>query len=76
MTDSNKLDLRGVACPMNFVKTQLFLDKLSSGDRVEVLLDQGEPVESVSKSVVQEGHVLEESQVAEEGHCRILIRKA
>lgn len=71
-----KLDLRGVACPMNFVKTQLFLDKLQSGDRVEVFLDKGEPMESVSKSVVQEGHHLEESEELEDGYCRILIRKA
>lgn len=75
MAELKTLDLRGVACPMNFVKTQLFLDKMSSGEKVEVLLDQGEPFESVSKSVVQEGHVVEENQAFEEGHCRILIRK-
>ena len=37
------LDLRGVACPMNFVKTRLFLDKIQEGDLVRVLLDGGEP---------------------------------
>ena len=72
----HKLDLRGVACPMNFVKTQLFLDKLASGEQVEVVLDQGEPAQSVNKSVVQEGHLLEENQLMDGGLCRLLIRKA
>lgn len=31
-----ELDLRGVACPMNFVKTRLFLDKIKEGDLVTV----------------------------------------
>jgi TusA-related sulfurtransferase len=44
---------------MNFVKTRLFLDKIPSGDLLEVQLDNGEPVDSVSASVVEEGHTVE-----------------
>jgi TusA-related sulfurtransferase len=74
MTDF-ELDLRGVACPMNFVKTRLFLDKIKEGDLVTVLLDGGEPVESVSESVVQDGHTLEAKTEAQEGHFQLIIRK-
>ena len=70
-----ELDLRGVACPMNFVKTRLFLDKIKEGDLVTVLLDVGEPVESVSESVVQDGHTLEAKTEAQEGHFQLIIRK-
>lgn len=56
-----KLDLRGVACPMNFVKTRLKLDKMATGELLEVLLDSGEPIESVSSSVLSEGHLIESS---------------
>ncbi len=70
-----ELDLRGVACPMNFVKTRLFLDKIQEGDLVTVLLDGGEPVESVSESVVQDGHQLEAKTEAKEGHFMVSIRK-
>ena len=56
-----KLDLRGVACPMNFVKTRLKLDKMSTGELLEVLLDSGEPIESVTSSVISEGHLIESS---------------
>lgn len=51
-----KKDLRGVACPMNFVKTKIELAKLKSDDILEVLLDDGEPIENVPGSVKGEGH--------------------
>ena len=75
MTDSKLLDLRGVACPMNFVKTKLFLDKLPAGDSVTVFLDEGEPVESVSSSISAEGHHIELCQMQEAGYFRVVIRK-
>ncbi len=49
-------DLRGVACPMNFVKTKVELSKISVGDRLKILLDEGEPIDNVPRSVKTEGH--------------------
>jgi len=71
----HELDLRGVVCPMNFVKTRLFLDKMAVGDLVKVILDAGEPVESVSSSVLAEGHQIEETQQLSEQTFCIKIRK-
>jgi TusA-related sulfurtransferase len=71
----HNLDLRGVACPMNFVKTRLFLDKMQAGEVVAVLLDAGEPIESVTNSVMAEGHSIEESVALPEGHYRLSVRK-
>lgn len=70
-----ELDLRGVACPTNFVKTRLFLDKVASGDVLEVLLDDGEPIESVSSSIGAEGHAIEKQVKCLEGHHLLVIRK-
>ncbi len=70
----HQLDLRGVACPMNFVKTKLRLDKLAGGDLLEVLLDQGEPYESVTESVQAEGHTIEQSKVEDGGFASLRIR--
>jgi len=53
---TEKKDLRGVACPMNFVMTKIELAKLKSDDVLEVLLDDGEPIENVPGSVKGEGH--------------------
>lgn len=72
---THNLDLRGVACPMNFVKTKLFIDKISIGDLIEVLLDSGEPVESVPESMGAEGHEILSIDRQEEGHFKVTIRK-
>ncbi len=71
----HNLDLRGVACPMNFVKTRLFLDKLPSGDLLHTLIDKGEPVESVCQSIAQEGHEIIAKKEQPEGHFQVTIRK-
>lgn len=52
-------DLSGVACPMNFVKTKMELSKIGSGDVLEILLDDGAPIDNVPKSVAGEGHTVE-----------------
>ncbi|WP_243370017.1 sulfurtransferase TusA family protein [Geotalea sp. SG265] len=52
------VDLRGVACPTNFVKAKLALEMLDEGDTVEFLLDDGEPVKNVPRSLKGEGHKL------------------
>lgn len=68
-------DLRGVLCPMNFVRTKLELATLQSGDLLEILLDDGKPIENVPGSVRLEGHtVLHETQQSD-GHWSVLIRK-
>jgi sulfite reductase (ferredoxin) len=67
-------DLRGVLCPMNFVKTKLELAAMQSGELLEVWLDDGKPIENVPGSVKLEGHqVLEQEPV--EDYWRVLIRK-
>ncbi|MBX9687477.1 MAG: sulfurtransferase TusA family protein [Candidatus Obscuribacterales bacterium] len=71
----HNLDLRGVACPMNFVKTRLFLDKLAVGELLNVLIDAGEPVTSVCQSLTQEGHEILAENEQPEGHFRVTIRK-
>ncbi len=70
------LDLRGVSCPLNFVRTRLFMDKLSPGDTLQVLLDPGEPVESVRASIEAEGHKVTDCLEQSQGHFSLYIRKA
>jgi tRNA 2-thiouridine synthesizing protein A len=50
------LDLRGVVCPLNWVKAKLALEDLSAGEEITLLLDPGEPVESVPRSAREDGH--------------------
>jgi tRNA 2-thiouridine synthesizing protein A len=50
------LDLTGVVCPLNWVKAKLQLESMSAGDQLTLLLDPGEPVESVPRSAREDGH--------------------
>jgi sulfite reductase (ferredoxin) len=71
---ARKKDFRGVACPMNFVKTKVELATLRSGDILEILLDNGEPIENVPGSIKAEGHdVLDIKQIEE--YWQVSIRK-
>ncbi len=50
------LDLTGVICPLNWVKAKLALEELDPGDELTLLLDPGEPIESVPQSAREDGH--------------------
>ena len=52
----NFLDLRGVCCPLNFVKAKLAMDKIKTGETMEFYLDDGEPIVNVTRSLKDEGH--------------------
>lgn len=68
-------DYRGVACPMNFVKTKLVLETMSVGQQLEILLDDGQPILNVPNSVKLEGHTILKQEQDAAGHWRVLILK-
>lgn len=70
-------DLRGVACPMNYVKTKLKLEMMDAGDQLEVWLDAGEPIKNVPMSLKNDGHkvLIQEALEPEASHYRILVEK-
>ena len=65
------LDLQGVTCPMNFVKTKLKLETLATGDKLTVVLDDGEPIQNVPASLQQEGHAILESSDQGDGTWQV-----
>ncbi len=50
------VDLAGVSCPMNFVKTKVALESIEAGEIIEVILDEGDAILNVPRSVKEEGH--------------------
>ena len=70
------IDLRGVKCPFNFVKTKLKLETMDSGQTLAVVLDPGEPIANVPRSVQEEGHALLKTTPRPDGLYEILVRKA
>ncbi len=68
------IDLLGVKCPFNYVKTKLKLETMESGQRLEVLLDDGDPVNNVPKSVQNDGHTLISLDKVDD-HFKMVIEK-
>lgn len=67
---ATSLDLTGVACPLNWVRTKLALERLAPGDELTVRLDDGEPIDSVPRSAREHGH-----EVAVDGDLVTIIVK-
>ena len=70
-------DLRGVMCPMNYVKTKLKMEMMDEGDQLEVWLDAGDPIKNVPMSLRNDGHKIlaEEALDADQQHFKILVEK-
>jgi len=71
---ASELDLRGVICPYNFVKTKLKLETMSRGQVLSVLLDDGDPIRNVPRSVENEGHTVLSQERVDQAY-RVLIRR-
>ena len=69
------IDLRGVSCPINFVKAKLALEGLANGVTARILLDDGEPVKNVPRSLKADGHKLVGLKQAEEGYYILELEK-
>ncbi len=69
------LDLRGVVCPTNFVKTKLKLEEMNTGEVLEIFIDEGEAIANVPRSIKEEGHKIIKVEKIE-NYFRLLIEKA
>lgn len=70
-----ELNLRGIHCPYNYVRTKLKLEEMKAGEILAVTVDAGEPARNVPRSVADDGHrVLELTPL--DSALRIVIEKA
>ena len=69
------LDITREHCPMTFVKTKLELEKLDTGDTLEVLLKKGEPLDNVPKSATEQGFKVREITEVEDDIFKVVIEK-
>lgn len=67
-------DFRGVACPMNFVKTKIALTPMQSGQILQILLDDGQPIQNVPGSVKNEGHTVLATEKVD-NYWKVTIKK-
>lgn len=69
------LDLRGVVCPTNFVKTKLKLEEMNAGEILEIVIDAGEPMANVPRSIKEEGHKIIKVEKLDD-HFHLWIEKS
>ncbi len=69
------LDLRGVQCPINYVKTKLRLEMMESGECLAVFLDDGEPIRNVPASLKNDGHTILSQEPIDE-YFKLVVENA
>ncbi len=69
-----RVDLRGVPCPLNFVKAKLAVESIGLGDVIEIALDEGEPIENVPGSLTGQGQEIVETRKIED-HFLLTVRR-
>ena len=74
------LDITADICPMTFVRTKLLLERLKSGETLEIRLNSGEALENVPRSAGELGHAILEQRPERRGDPdgvhRLVIRRA
>lgn len=56
ITPDHQIDITNLICPMTFVRTKLMIEKINTGEILEVRLKGIEPLENVPRSARQHGH--------------------
>ena len=69
------LDITKEHCPMTFVKTKIELAKLQTGDILEVLLSEGEPLDNVPRNAVDQGYEVLSVEHVEGTIHKVIIKK-
>lgn len=64
------LDITNETCPMTFVRTRIVLDRMNSGEVLEVLYQGEEPARNLPQTATEQGH-----QILLHQPGRLLIRK-
>jgi sulfite reductase (ferredoxin) len=78
VTDKQKiplLDLRGVACPFNYVKTKLKLELMEVNEELEIYLDDGPPIKNVPNSLKNDGQDILKMEKTNAGYFDLIIKK-
>jgi tRNA 2-thiouridine synthesizing protein A len=71
----SSLNLKGIVCPLNFVKTKLKLEEMQRGQILEVIIDDGESMRNVPRSLKEEGHKIIKVEQLRDNCFSLLIKK-
>ncbi|WP_206812629.1 sulfurtransferase TusA family protein [Paradesulfitobacterium ferrireducens] len=69
------IDITDVICPITFVKAKIAMEELTSGEILEVRMNDGEPIQNVPRSFKDEGHKVIDVIKNEDGTFTVFIEK-
>ncbi len=69
------INIKGEVCPFTFVRSKLAIEKIKSGEVLEVILDHEPAVENIPRSMDNEGHEVLEVKKINDSDWKILVRK-
>lgn len=69
------IDITNEVCPMTFVRTKLRLERMRSGEILNVRLKGDEPLRNVPRAAREEGHTILDIRDAGDAHV-VSIRRA
>ncbi len=69
------LDITQETCPMTFVKVKLMLAKIGKGEQLEVILNEGEPLQNVPRSCEEQGYKVLSIEPTDDNKHLLLIEK-
>ena len=71
---SERLDLRGIACPLSWAKAKVRLEGLVPGETLELWLDDPKGARDIPRAAEAEGYAIIEVE-ADAREWRLLIQK-
>ncbi len=69
------IDIRGLVCPMTFVKAKLAMEELGEGEVLKIVLDYEEASRSIPKSMEEHGHTVLMNEKVNDTDWVLKIRK-
>ena len=70
------LDLRGVVCPNNAMRSRLVMAGLPEGASLDIYLDDGSPIENVPGALVADGHIVKNRQKKEDFWLLSVVKRS
>ena len=74
-TPDKSINIKGLVCPMTFVRAKLAIEELDLGQVLEILLDYEEASRSVPKSMQELGNEVLSVQKVNDTDWVLLVRK-
>lgn len=69
------MDLRGVACPMNYVRAKLRMEEMEPDQTIMLYLDEGAPIQNVPVSLKNDGQEILKLEKTDAEYYEVLVKK-